>query len=281
MNEHFFIYNNEFFRAGVPVITVENRSFRYGEGLFETMRFRHGRIINLDLHFERLAEGMKVLGLGFPNFFSKNYFIDTVNELLLKNSISENARIRLMMFAGDEALFRDTNQPANFIIETFPLSSEMQLNKEGLAIDIFAGSRKSTDDFSNIKSNNYLPSVMAAKFALRNKLDDVVILNSFGRICESSIANVFIVKSEKIITPPLSEGCVAGVMRRFLLEKLSLQQYTLDENSLTTEDILAADEVFLTNSIQLLKWVKKFRNKTYGNEKVKEIFHFLLNQIEF
>ena len=279
MNEHFFIYNNQFFRTGVPVISAQNRSFRYGEGLFETIRFRKDRIINLDLHFERLVEGMKVLGLQLPDFFSKSYFIDTVNELLLKNSISENARIRLMIFAGDEALFHLANQPANFIIETFPLSSEMELNKEGLTIDIFPGSRKSTDQFSNIKSNNYLTSVMAAKFALQNKVDDALILNSFGRICESSIANVFIIKGEKIITPPLSEGCVAGVMRRFLLEKLSLEQYKIEESTLTTEDILAADEVFLTNSIQLLKWVKQFRNKTYGNEKVKEIFFNIAHQL--
>jgi len=268
MNEHFFIYNSQFFRAGVPVINAQNRSFRYGDGLFETMRMRHSRIINLDFHFERLLDGMKMLELELPVTFSKEFFLDSVNELLKKNFISANARIRLMVFRGEEGLYNIEKSPANFVIETFPLSDEIKLNDQGLIVDIFPGAKKSCDRFSNIKSNNYLSSVMAARFAAHNNLDDALILNSFGRVCESAIANIFIVKGGKIITPPLSEGCVAGVMRRWLIENFPSK---IEENYINAQELLSADELFLTNSIQAVKWVKQFLNKQYGNEKAKGI----------
>jgi branched-chain amino acid aminotransferase len=274
MNEHFFIYNGEFFRAGVPVITVESRSFRYGDGLFETMRLYKGEIINADFHFERLFAGMKLLEFEVPAYFSVNYFIETVNKLLSKNSILEHARIRLMVFRGEEGLFEIESNSINYVLETFPLPEKIELNEEGLVMDVFTDAAKSCDKFSNIKSSNYLPSIMAARFAKKNNLDDAIILNAFGRFCESSIANIFIVKDNKIFTPALSEGCVAGVMRRWMIENFAIQ-----EKPLSLEELLSADELFLTNSIQLIKWVKQFRSKTYGNEKVKEIFENVVERL--
>ncbi len=272
MDEHFFIYNNVFFRSHIPVISGQNRSFRYGDGLFETMRMFKGRIINARFHFERLLAGMKLLEFEIPSYFSEIYFADKVNELASKNSILENARIRLTVFRGDEGLFEIENNSTNYLLETFPLSGNMEFNEEGLVLDVIPGITKSCDKFSNIKSNNYLPSIMAARFAKKNGLDDAIILNAFGRVCESSIANIFIVKDEKIFTPPLTEGCVAGVVRRWMLEKLVLQNCRTEEKMLTVEDLLFADELFLTNAIQVIKWVKRFGRKSYGNEKVKEIF---------
>ena len=279
MNEHFFIYNGEFFRSGIPVITVENRSFRYGDGLFETMRLYKGEIINRDFHFERLFAGMKLLEFQVPPYFSVHYFIETVNKLLSKNSILENARIRLMVFRGEEGLFEIENNSTNYVLETFPLPGKLELNEEGLIIEVFPGAAKSCDKFSNIKSNNYLPSIMAARFAKKKNLNDAIILNAFGRVCESSIANLFIIKDEKIFTPPLIEGCVAGVIRHWMLEKFSLQDFKIEEKILSVQDILSADELFLTNSIQVIKWVKQFRNKTFGNEKVKAIFQHVSENI--
>lgn len=279
MDEHFFVYNNVFFPSGIPVISGQNRSFRYGDGLFETMRMFKGRIINAQFHLERLLAGMKLLEFEIPSYFSETYFADKVNELASKNSILENARIRLMVFRGDEGLFEIENNSTNYFLETFPLSGNIEFNEEGLVLDVVPGITKSCDKFSNIKSNNYLPSIMAARFAKKNNLDDAIILNAFGRVCESSIANIFIVKDEKIFTPPLTEGCVAGVMRRWMLEKFVLGNFKIEEKILCFEDLLSADEVFLTNCIQLIKWVKRCGTKTYGNEKVKEIFQQFIKNI--
>ncbi|MGH2566538.1 MAG: aminotransferase class IV, partial [Ginsengibacter sp.] len=125
----------------------------------------------------------------------------------------------------------------------------------------------------------YLPYVMAALYAKKNQLNDCIVLNSFGRACDSAIANVFIIKKDTIITPPLSEGCVAGVMRRWMLEKFDLKGFKVIEKNLSVNDILNASEFFLTNSVHHLRWVKHFREKNYANKITKEIYNFILQTI--
>lgn len=279
MNGHFFIYNGQFFLSGTPVISAGNRALRYGDGLFETMRMRDGKILNIDLHFERLFSGMKTLQFDLPEYFSSTFFLHTAKRLLLKNFHEKDARIRLMVFRGDGGIFDNENNFPDYIIETWPLSDTIDLNENGLTVDVFPDAKKSCDLFSNLKSNNYLSSVMAGLFAQKNNLNDAIILNAFDRVCESAIANVFIIKDKNIYTPPLSEGCVAGVMRRWMLEKFSLKNYAVVEKNLSIEDVLNADEFFLTNSVQPIRWVKKIKEKNYQNEKVKEIFQFVFQNI--
>jgi branched-chain amino acid aminotransferase len=142
-----------------------------------------------------------------------------------------------------------------------------------LIIDIFPDARKSIDVFSNLKSANYLPYVMAAIWAKENKLNDALILNQHDRICDSTIANVFWVNDNKVFTPPLNEGCVAGVMRKKILElAMHKSDHLMQEHILTKEILLQADEVFLTNAIAGIRWVKEFRSKVYKNTISSKIF---------
>lgn len=278
MDEQFYFYNDQFFHSDEPVITAGNRGLRYGDGIFETMRMYKGKILNEDFHFERWFHGMKMLQFQIPHNFSSAYFKDAISRLLKKNAIEKNARIRMMIFRSDGNIF-DLQSNPGVIIEAFSLSEKRELNQEGLKIDVFNDIKKSTGSFSNLKSNNYLPSVMTALFAKQNHLDDALILNSFERVCESAIANIFIIKDKVIDTPPLSEGCVAGVMRRWMLERFSLEKYSVKEKMISVNDVLNADEIFLTNSVSILKWVRSFQQKIFGNEKTKEIFSHILQQL--
>jgi branched-chain amino acid aminotransferase len=277
MNEHFFIYNNQFFHKGETVTTIDNRGLRYGDGLFETMRMHEGKILNEDFHFERFFNGMKILEFDIPENFSRVFFQHAIKDLLLMNCIDGNARIRLMVFRNNGNIYDTENNFPNYIIEASVLESKIELNETGLITDIFPSGKKSCDIYSNLKSNNYLLPVMAARYGKKNSLTDVILLNAFGRICESAIANVFIIKNNKIYTPPLSEGCVAGTMRRWMLEKLSLKKFEVVEKKLPVDSLLNADEFFLTNSIYPVRWVQKFQDKVYTNERVKEIFHCMID----
>ncbi len=275
----FFIYNNKFYPANAPVINADNRSLRYGDGLFETMKFVHGSIVNEAFHFERLFNGLQLLQFDVPQNFNLPFLQKKINELLAKNRHNKVARIRLMIFRGNGGIFDPENLLPNYIIETWPLPGEINLNENGLVVDVFTDAQKSCDSFSNLKSNNYLSYIMAALFAKKNKLNDCIILNSFGRICDSVIANIFIIEGNNIYTPPLAEGCVAGVMRRWMLEKFSLKKYKVIEKKLSLDNVLNAEEFFLTNSISYMRWVKTFRDKTYVNEKIKEIYQHILQNI--
>lgn len=279
MTELFFIYNNKFYPANTPVISSGNRSLRYGDGLFETMKIIKGKIINKEFHFERLFNGLALLQFDLPQNFNRIFLEKKINRLVKKNKHSASARIRLMIFRGDGGIFDPENLHPNYIIESWPLLNEMQINENGLIVDVFPGAKKSCDSFSNLKSNNYLPYLMAGLYAKKNKINDCVVLNSFGRVCDSAIANIFIIKKDKIFTPPLSEGCVAGVMRRWMLEKFDLKKYRILEKNISIMDILTADEFFLTNSIYNLRWVKSFKEKKYSNKISKEIHSYILQHI--
>ncbi len=284
----FFVYfgamrticvNGKWLNADEPVLAADNRGYRYGDGLFETLKLRKGKILLEDYHLERLFAGMELLKMEIPRLLTAEKLVSDMLQLCKKNNCTELARVRLSVSRGNGGLY-DSDNKLQYIIECWPLpETSNQLNQNGLLIDIFPDSRKSCDAFSNLKSANYLPYVMAAQFAKEHKLNDCLLLNQHERIADATIANVFIVKENELITPALSEGAVAGVMRRFFLEKLQDAGYKIQETSLATDDILHADEVFLTNAIHGIRWVKQFRNKSYTSKLVPEIYRQLLQTI--
>jgi branched-chain amino acid aminotransferase len=131
---------------------------------------------------------------------------------------------------------------------------------------------KTTDRFANLKSASFLPYALAARAARKNKWTDALLLNSFGRVADSSIANVFLIKDGRIKTPALSEGCVDGVLRRWLLEKLPAWNYKVEETTVSTAELVNADEVFLTNSVRGIRWVGALEEKMYSYALTSEIF---------
>jgi len=267
----FVIINGTILEKSKAGLSPDDHSYRYGDGLFETMRISNGNILLEEYHFERLFSGLETLKFRSPAHFSKQKISEQVNGLCKKNSVEGSARVRLSVSRGSGGLY-DCDNDFSYLIESWPLDQK-GINENGLIIDIFPDARKSIDVFSNLKSANYLPYVMAAIWANGNKLNDALILNQHGRICDSTIANIFWVKDNKIFTPPLNEGCVAGVMRKKVLALATHNPDFLISESILTEDILLhADEVFLTNAITGIRWVKECRGKVYKNTISSKIF---------
>lgn len=261
----YFVHNGQLFREGKAVISPDNRSFRYGDGLFETMRVVKGNIILKQFHFERLLHGMKLLQFEIPDFFTAPHLEADILSLCKKNRI-EDAVIRLVVFRSDGGLYDLEDMRPNYIIQSIEVQKMPRLKEEGgLVIDVYEDATKACNSFSEIKSNNFLPYTMAAIYVRRKRLDDCIILNQYGRVADATIANVFIVKNKEISTPPLSEGCVAGVLRRFLLQKLPLHGFSIQEKPVTVDDLSIADEIFLTNAVRGVRFVKKFRDKSYAS----------------
>ena len=179
-----------------------------------------------------------------------------------------SARVRLTVFRGEAG---QDDAAANYIIQSWHLERLSALNEKGLILGVFPRGRKSCDPFANIKSNNYLLYSMAAQYARRHGWDDCLVLNSLGRVADSSIANLFYVRGETIYTPSLSEGCVAGVMRQWLIESLPAAGFRVEERPVAPEDLILAEEVFVSNAIRGVRWVRSFGGMTYGNKVVQEI----------
>ncbi len=274
----YFNYNGRFFEQDETVLPKDNKSYRYGDGLFETMKVVNGNVLLAAYHLERLFSGLTVLKFNTPSIFTKQKILEEVSALCVKNNCDELASARLSVSRGTGGLY-DGDDKFSYLIECRPLDQQKEdLNSNGLVIDVFPDARKSVDVFSNLKSANYLPYVMGAVWAKENKLNDALILNQHNRICDATIANVFWIKDNIIHTPPLSEGCVAGVMRRRILDlgpdmyREQIADFKLHESVLTENILLDADEVFLTNVITGIRWVKQCGNKVYQNNITSKVF---------
>ena len=266
--------NGEFIEEKTPVVRADNRAFRYGDGLFETMKVVLGIIRLKDLHFKRLFSGMELLQIRMPGLINSKILEEQIINTIKKNKITGPARVRLTMYRGDGGLYEFNGNGAGYVIQVWSLSSSsLTLNDEGLVIGLYKGGRKANDGLSNLKSNNYLVYAMGAIHAKENNYNDDLILNTNERVCDSTIANVFWIKNGQVFTPPLSEGCVAGVMRSHLLTQLPLHGFNVSEKTADVEELLDADELFLTNALNGMRWVKQFQGKKYAGELSSKIFY--------
>jgi branched-chain amino acid aminotransferase len=166
-----------------------------------------------------------------------------------------------------------TDHFPHHLVQTWELNpATNSFNENGLVLDIFKDARKTCDHFSHIKSNNYLAYTMAALWAKEQKLNDALLLNACDRVSDATIANVFMVKDGVIKTPALSEGCVGGVMRKYLLQSLRKENMPVEETQLPIEEVLQASEIFLTNAIYGIKWVKQLGDSNYSKQ-MSSLFH--------
>lgn len=250
---------------------IDNGSFRYGYGLFETMLVQDGAINLMQYHWDRLFAGMRQLYFELPVLFTEKYLEAEVLKTVQKNKPDALCRVRLQVFATGGGLYSSEKNSPGFLIECFPLDpSLLLLNENGLTLGVAKALYKSVDSLSNLKSCNALVYAIAAKQAKENKWNDGLICNTAGNIIESTIANLFWIKNGQVYTPPLSEGCIAGVMRRYITDKIPVTEKTLSLQQLSD-----ANEVFLTNSVRRIKWVQTINNIKYTNKDIKKIYTHL------
>lgn len=265
--------------AEEALLFVSNRSFRYGDGLFETMKMINGRIILKKFHFERLFGSLQVLKYKIPSLFIEPVLESKIKELAEKNECSSLCRIRLTVFRGNGNLY-PTGELLNYLIECADLDASVnELNEHGLSIGLYKEAHKTCDPLSAVKSANFLPYIMAAMYAEENKLDDCLLLNAKGAIADTTMANIFLIKGNNIYTPALSQGCVNGVMRRYLLDSFEKKGYACVEAELQEEDLLEADEVFLTNAIRGIRWVEKYTTREYKSSHAGKIYNDFIKTI--
>jgi branched-chain amino acid aminotransferase len=262
----YIFFNGEFIPAGEKLVGAGNRGLKYGEGVFETIRVAKEKIPLLTYHFDRLLHGLHTLQFDIPVHLSASYLNEAIIALCRKNNMEQSARIRVNAFRGEE-------KECHLVIESMPIPDGYdQFNEKGWTVDIYKEVRKSCDPLSNLKSNNYLPYTMAATYAKSQGLNDCLVLNSYERICDSSIANIFWVKDKQVFTPPLSEGSIAGVMRRYMIEKIKSTGNALEERICTKQNLQEADEVFVTNALFGIRWVQQYREKNYTNRTSAQLY---------
>ncbi len=266
MNPTYINYNGNIIDASQPVFTAANRAFRYGDAIFETIRLMQGEILFFEKHLARLSRSMDLLGMNPNDDLTFHNLYLSIRHLDQVNNLKGNGRIRLEVFRNDGGLYTPHSNDVSYVIETSSVAhKEYQLNENGLKIEIYSDIKKPVSRLSNLKSSNALYYVMAGLYKNTIHSGDCLVLNTDGRIAEAISSNIFLVDTNKVFTPALTEACVAGVMRETVIEHLLSHRIPLVEKGITVEDLLKADEIFLTDVIHGMRWVSAFRNKRYFN----------------
>lgn len=257
-------------------ITTGNRSYLYGDGLFESIRIVNGKAINIVNHYKRLMDGAKVLKMRVPSYYTVDFFEEKIKELILKSEIKEGGKCKISLDrANGGTYFPETNE-VTYFIEVYPYDANLfELNSKGLEIDLYADLKKQKNFLSNYKTKNGLLYVMAAITAKEKHLDDLLISNDKGGILESSNSNFFIVSNGVLYTPGLDEGCLAGTMRMQIINLAIQHGIKVYECNILPQNLLAADEIFLTNAIRGIQWVGGYRTKRYFNTVARRIQSYL------
>ncbi len=256
-----------------PALLASNRSFLYGDGVFETILAYGTEAKHLPLHFARLIKGMKVLEIDIPTYLNETFISETITRLLNKNRFFGNARVRITVFRNSEGFYTPTSNKAGVLIQTQELSTTFyELNKQGYLLDIYTDIKKPINKLSSIKSCNALLFIKAGLYRKANELDDCVILNNEDRVAETISSNIFIVKGNTIYTPSLAEGCIPGIMREVVCKIAPTLGFEISNQvAFSIKALMDSDEVFLTNSINGIRWVLGIKQNRYFCNASKKI----------
>jgi len=277
-NQLYINYNGTLYKNEEQIFTINNRAFKYGDALFETVRVINGKLCFLEDHFKRLKFGVELLKMKSSNISFQDLKTQ-MEELLIKNNINKGGRVRLTVFRDAEGFYQPLNEKKSYVIEAKPVTDNLyKINDKGLVVDIFDEQRRSTSKLSNIKTTNSIQQILAGIYCKENNLDECLMLNKHGRIAEASCSNVFLYKNNNIYTPALEEGSMDGVMRRQVLRIAEKLKVNIFEGMVNGSMLLQADELFLTNAVRGIQWVESFKQKKYTNEAAQN-FVIELNQL--
>lgn len=270
--EQFINHNGVICSDSSPVVTIHNRSFRYGDGLFESIRIANHHPQFLKEHLMRLNTGLQLLKMKAPVLLTEDFLSDAIKEIAKKNNVGPGARVRLTVYRKDGGLYTPETDETEFLIEAETLEDgHYVLNSKGYSIDLYSELKKQQNVLSNIKSANSLLYVMASINRKLLGLDECLLLNDKHYIIEGISSNIFAVKNGVLYTPPISDGCVEGVMRKKIIEVAQANRIAVYEISIMQNVLLGADELFLTNAVHGIRWIVAYKQKRYFNNTSKKL----------
>ena len=243
-----------------------NRAFKYGDAVFETIKVVNGTILFWEDHYFRLMASMRIVRMEIPMEFTMEFLEAQIINLIEANDLlNMPARIRMTVFRDSPGLYTPDNNDVSYFIDVKSLQeTTYELSNETCVVDLFKDHYIMPQLLSTLKTTNRVLNVIAGVFAKENELDNCLLLNSDKQVVEAINGNVFLVKGNVIKTPPLKDGCIKGVMRKQLIEVIGkLENYTIEEASISPFELQKADELFITNVIKGITSITKYRKKNF------------------
>lgn len=248
-------------------ILTQNRAFLYGDGVFETVKIVNNKILFLEDHYFRLMASMRVVRMEIPMNFTMEYFEEQILKVVKENKFSASARARITVFRNNGGLYLPKTNEVSFLIHAIPLeSASYGLNTGHYEVDLYKDFYVVKQLLSSIKTTNKMINITGSIFAHENGLENCILLNDTKNVVEFLQGNLFMVVGKKLITPPVSEGCLNGVMRKQILALAKkIEGIEVVEEIISPFDLQKADELFLTNVITGIQPITKYRKKEFKN----------------
>ena len=258
-------------------VLTQNRAFLYGDGVFETLKIINNKILFLEDHYFRLMASMRVVRMEIPMNFTMEFFEEEVLKLVQHKGISASARARITVFRNDGGLYLPKTNEVCYLIHATPLdNTSYALNMAEYEVDLYKDFYVTKQLLSSIKTTNKMINVTGSIFAHENGLANCLLVNDTKNVVEGLQGNLFMLTGKKLITPPISEGCLNGIMRKQILALAKkLEGIEVLEEIISPFDLQKADELFLTNVIIGIQPITKYRKKEFTTD----LAHLLVQKL--
>lgn len=275
-------FNGTLYDASSNLLSLENRGYAYGDALFETIKVVHGKILFWEDHYFRLMASMRILRMEIPMNFTMEFLESEILKTLDANGLLKaSARARLNVHRVEGGKYTPSSNDISYNILTEKLTSDFYvLNTDAYTVELFKDFYVAPGLLSTLKSNNKNINILGSIFAQENNFENCLLLNTDKTVVEALNGNLFLVKDRVIKTPPLSEGCLKGIMRKQIMELVEkLEGYVLEETAISPFELQKADELFLTNCIVGIQPITKYRKKEFTAEVSKLLLERLNTKI--
>jgi branched-chain amino acid aminotransferase len=260
------------------ILSIQNRGYTYGDALFETIKVSGGKVLFWEDHYFRLMASMRIMRMEIPMNFTMEFLEDEIHKTLEANSSNKvSSRVKIMIHRNEGGLYTPETNDISYVITATQIEEDFYLIKEGVyEVDLFKDYYLSPSLLSTLKTNNKALNIVGSIYAKENGLNNCLLLNTNKQVVEALNGNIFLVKGKTIKTPPLSDGCLKGVMRTQLLNIIKdLPEYELLEASISPFELQKADELFVTNVVVGIQSISKYRKKHFNTEVAKSLIQKL------
>ena len=261
-------------------LLTQNRAFLFGDAVFETVKIVNAKILFLEDHYFRLMSSMRVVRMEIPMNFTMEYFEEQILALATAKNASRSARARITVYRTDGGYYLPQNNTVSFLINVESMDNTLYpINQGEYVVDLYTDFYVARQLLSSIKTTNKIINVTASIYASENGLDNCLLLNDSKNVIEALQGNIFMLKGNTLITPPVSEGCLNGVMRRQVLALARKIEYLdVTEETISPFDLQKSDELFITNVIKGIQPITKYRKKEFSTN-ISTILVQKLNEI--
>ena len=247
-------------------ILTQNRAFLYGDAVFETLKIVQGKVLFLEDHYFRLMASMRILRMEIPMNFTMEYFEEQLLSVVKSNGFEDAARARITIYRNDGGYYLPTTNTISFLIHTSSLDNQAYVWEEKTCeVDLYKDFYISKQLISTLKTTNKVIHVTASIYADENGFDNCILLNDSKNVVEVLQGNLFMLQGNKLITPPVAEGCINGIMRKQVLALAKkVEGLEVVEEVISPFDLQKADELFFTNVIKGIQSITKYRKKEFA-----------------